>query len=129
MAKEMKKKEESKEAVAQEVNYNELPAELRKKFEEEALERVSRAVGITSEEVKAAPAKAEMYRYDLGPIVVKINGHPYTGKGIAKKEVVETIVYHANELKQRYLREMTDNGNQKRTQDVHAQISMGPVAE
>ncbi len=123
MKKTEQKTEEPKTAIA--VSYDKLPADLRKQFEEEALKRVAKAAGMEDSEVADLPAKEDVLTYNIGAISVHINGERYSGKGQGPRSLVETITSMAANLKARYIREMTDNGNQKRNQDVHSDISSG----
>lgn len=70
------------------------------KFEEEALKAACESIGIKPADMLAQKAaqKAgkEMVEYDIGEMVVHINGKPFTGRGVVTLEEAECILHMAS---------------------------------
>lgn len=109
----MKKKEQK---PAEELEKNEAPALSKEqmdaiiaKAEQEALAKVCKAVGTSPDKLKEMEenrVKAEeIAEYNLGPIVCRINGVNYTGRGKATRAVCEQLISMASAKRSRLLKE------------------------
>lgn len=117
-------KAETKKATEQtsEQRIAELEAKLAKaektkaEIEEKAVEATMKAIGMRAsdlDEIKEANTKKkEIREFDIGRIVVSINGVSYTGRGQAPSEVVEVIMSMAGNKRMRELRAKIGNNHE-----------------
>lgn len=84
--------------------------------EEHAVESVCKALGVSPEDIAAEEERkktqVEMMEYDLGPMVVYINGVEFKGRGIATRAVVECLMHMAGEKRMRELRAKVGNNSE-----------------
>lgn len=83
------------------------------KLEEEAVEKVCAALGtspakLAIEEKRKAEAE-KMMEYNIGKIIVAINGKEYTGRGVEKAGIVECIMSLAGNKRMREIRARIGN--------------------
>lgn len=88
----------------------------KEKAEEDAVESVCKALGVSPADIKAEEERksqaADMMEYDLGPMVVMINGNEYKGQGVATRAVVEMLMHMAGEKRMREIRARVGNNSE-----------------
>lgn len=88
----------------------------KEKAEDHAVESVCKALGVSPADIKAEEERkkvaADMMEYDLGPMIVMINGHEYKGQGIATRAVVEMLMHMAGEKRMREIRAKVGNNSE-----------------
>ena len=84
--------------------------------EEKAVAGVMKAIGLKSKDLeelaRVQEQKKEIREFDIGKIVVFINGVPYSGRGRAPSEVVEVIMSMAGNKRMRELRAKIGNNHE-----------------
>lgn len=79
------------------------------KAEADALAKVCKAVGTNPDQLKEMEENQkkaeEMASYNLGTIVIRINGVAYTGRGTAPRAVCEQLITMASAKRKRLLNE------------------------
>lgn len=86
------------------------------KYKAEARAKILEEIGVTEDQLAAKATKIKkkfaMWQYDLGNMVVKINGQAYSGKGQATEDVCEVLMELANKKRTRLLNELYSSNKQ-----------------
>lgn len=129
MAKEATKKSEAEGSAAEapkpiEQNLDELRAQIRAEEREKAMADALQQLGIDPDKVSKESDEAKAHRefinepmfFELGPVIVNLNGVEYTGSGQAPRHIVECLMETASKRQNRILREAL--GNSYRVEQV-----------